>query len=208
MQIICSSRSFNFIKKNINNPLIKGFILCLENFCLFNEYSYSQEEIKEVIEFIKNKNKNVIIDIAKIIHEEEIKKVEEIIVWLNSINVDYFMYSDFGVQYILEKLGLKNKAMLYSNTYLTNTFDVKIYQEKNGMVVLSNQINADELIKIANDSYDNKLISAFGKALIMYTRRPLLKNYFKYRDSKKDSSKVSFSLQEEYRKFLYYYHFQ
>ena len=90
-----------------------------------------------------------------------------------------------------------------SNTYLTNVLDTKIYQEKNKFVVLSNQINTNELIHISKNAYSNQIVSAFGVAMIMYTRRPLLTNYFKYRNSDKDSGKTNYYLQEEYRDSLY-----
>lgn len=203
MKIICSSRSFNFIKQIIKNEHISSFILSVKEFNLFADYVYSLEEIEEVVKYLKKKNKKVIIDIAKLIHEDETQKLKEIIVKLNLLNIDYFMYSDFGVYYILKELDLVNKTMLYSNTYLTNTFDTKIYQEKNKVVVISNQINATELINISNNVYDNQIISAFGRALIMYTRRPLLTNYFSYRKTNLNSNKNNYSLQEEFRDDLY-----
>ncbi len=203
MQIICSSRSFNFIKQHVKNDLISSFILSLEGFNLFSEYVYSYDELKTTISYLKKKNKQVIVDIAKLVHEDELKKLEEIIAKLNLLNVDYFMYSDFGVYYLLKKLGLVSKTMLYSNTYLTNTFDTKIYQEKNALVVLSNQINTSELINVSNNSYPNQVISAFGRALIMYTRRPLLTNYFKYRGSSLIPNRSNYALQEEFREDLY-----
>lgn len=204
MNIICSSRSFSFIKKNIKNSLISNYILGIENYSLFYEFEYKlNDDLKEVISYLKKHNKKVIIDIARLFHEQELDQVVEVVKLLNSYDVDYFMYSDFGVYYILEELGLSNKTMLYSNTYLTNVQDTRIYQQKNSMVVLSNQINSEELINIVNKTYDNKVISAFGNALIMYTKRPLLTNYFKYRDLNKDGYKKRYSLQEEYREDLY-----
>ena len=203
MKIISSSRSFSFLKKTIKNDLISSYILGIENYSLFSEYEYNLNEIKEVIKYFKKNNKKVIIDIARLFHEEEMDSLIDLIKELNSYDVDYFMYSDFGVHYILEELGLSKKTMLYSNTYLTNVLDTKIYQEKNGMVVLSNQINSEELINIVKKSYDNKVVLAFGNALIMYTKRPLLTNYFKYRGVNKEGYKKTYSLQEEYRDDLY-----
>lgn len=203
MKIICSSRSFSFIKKNIKNDSIRYYILGLSNYALFLEYEYDLENIEEVIVYLKKHNKKIIIDVARIIHEDLIEDIKNKIIKLNMLDVDYFMYSDFGVFYILQELGLKNKAMLYSNTYLTNSFDTKIYQQQNGMVVLSNQVNIKELTYIINNSYDNKIIYAFGIALIMYSKRPLLTNYFKYRGINKNQFKKRYFLQEEFRNDFY-----
>lgn len=203
MQIICSSKSFAFIKKNIKNQCISSFILSIKNYNLFNEYVYSCDEVFDVVKYIKKHDKTVIVDVAKLIHEDELQNIREIIVKLESAGVDLFMYSDFGLYQILCELGLKHKTMLYSNTYLTNVLDTKIYQEKNKFVVLSNQINTNELIHISKNAYSNQIVSAFGVAMIMYTRRPLLTNYFKYRNSDKDSGKTNYYLQEEYRDSLY-----
>lgn len=204
MKIICNSRSFSFIKKNIRNQVISSYIISIENYSLFSEYEYKVDNLlEEVIIYLKKHNKKVIVDIARLFHEEELESLKNLIVLLNNYQVDYFMYSDFGVHYILEELGLSNKTMLYSNTYLTNTLDTKIYQQKNSMVILSNQINSLELINIVNNTYDNKIVFAFGNALIMYTKRPLLTNYFKYRDLSKNGYKKTYSLQEEYREDLY-----
>ncbi len=203
MNIICNYRNNSFVKKLVKNPLISSFIISLNRYSLFTENSYSIEEIIDIISFLKKEGKKVIIDLAKIVHEDELKDLESKILLLDEHQVDYFMYSDFGVHYILNKNNLGNKTLLYSNTYLTNTLDTKIYQEKNAMVILSNQINVDELVKISNDSYENQIISAFGLALIMYTYRPLLTNYFAYRGQEYSSKKTNYSLQEEFREDLY-----
>lgn len=203
MNIICNYRNSRFVKKTFKNEFIDSYIISLVNYCLFPDDSYTALEIVNISKELKSLNKKVIVDVAKIIHEDELKDLEEKIIMLANAGVDYFMYSDFGVHYILNKNDLSSKSMLYSNTYLTNTLDTKIYQEKNSLVVLSNQINSEELIKISNDSLDNQVISAFGLALIMYTYRPLLTNYFAYRGKTNDSKKANYSLQEEFRGDLY-----
>ncbi len=203
MNIICNYRNNTFVNKFIKNKHIDGYIISLDKYHLFTEAAYSLEEVINITKNLKNNNKTVIVDIAKIVHENELQDLEDTILVLARNNVDYFMYSDFGVHYILKKNNLIDKAMLYSNTYLTNTYDTKIYQEKNGMVVLSNQINVDELIKISHNSYHNQIISVFGLAMIMYTHRPILTNYFDYRKQNYDSTKMNYSLQEEFRDDLY-----
>lgn len=203
MNIICNYRSEAFVKKTFKNEFINSYIISLNSFGLFTENTYTTLEIVNITNKLKRYNKTVIVDIAKIIHEDELNDLEEKIMMLANAGVDYFMYSDFGVHFILNKNSLGSKAMLYSNTYLTNTLDTKIYQEKNSLVVLSNQINNEELIKISNDSFDNQVISAFGLALIMYTYRPLLTNYFAYRGKTNDAKKANYSLQEEFRDDLY-----
>lgn len=203
MNIICNYRSEAFVKKTFKNEFINSYIISLNSFGLFTENTYTALEIVNITNKLKRYNKTVIVDIAKIIHEDELNDLEEKIMMLANAGVDYFMYSDFGVHFILNKNSLGSKAMLYSNTYLTNTLDTKIYQEKNSLVVLSNQINNEELIKISNDSFDNQVISAFGLALIMYTYRPLLTNYFAYRGKTNDAKKANYSLQEEFRDDLY-----
>lgn len=203
MNIICNYKNNTFVKKTINNKLITTYIISLDNFSLFTENTYQINCIKDIVNNLKKYQKKVIIDVAKIVHEDELSDLEEKILFLNDCGVDYFMYSDFGVYYILKKNNLIDKTMLYSNTYLTNTLDTRIYQEKNKMVVLSNQINAEELIKISKDSCPNQVISAFGLALIMYTYRPLLSNYFTYRAQIYDAKKKNYALQEEFREDLY-----
>lgn len=203
MNIICNYRNKTFANKTLKNELINSYIISLTSFGLFTENTYTDLEIIDIVKVLKKKHKTVIVDVAKIVHEDELKELEKKIIVLANAGVDYFMYSDFGVYYILNKNNLLAKTMLYSNTYLTNTLDTKIYQEKNSLVVLSNQINNDELIKISNDSFDNQVISAFGLALIMYTYRPLLTNYFAYRGKTNDAKKANYSLQEEFRDDLY-----
>ncbi len=203
MKIICSFKSLAFAKEIINNKVIDAFIISIDKYNLLSESTFVKEEATSIIHYLKENNKKVIIEIARLFHEDELSDVKELIEYFNKEDVDYFMYSDFGVNYILKSLNLINKAMLYSNTYLTNTSDTLIYQEKNGMVVLSNQINSLELIKINKNVLSNQIISAFGRALIMYTRRPLLTNYFEYRNESHNPKATSYFLQEEFRSDLY-----
>lgn len=202
MKIISTFRSLNFSKKYFKNNNIEGFIIGLKGFNLLNEKSYLKNEIKEYVNLAKKYQKKTIVDVAKLVHEDQIEELLNNIKYLNEIGVDYFLYSDFGVYQLLKELGLTFKTILYSNTYLTNTLDTKIYQKKNAFVVLSNQVNSSELLNIYNNSYDNKIVNAFGRALIMYTRRPLLTNYFSYRKEEYNKNSTYY-LEEEYRDSLY-----
>lgn len=203
MKLVLEAINKSIIKK-YHCSTIWGYIVSIEGFSLDGAKNFSISELIELIDLIKKYNLKVIVNIARLFHEDELILLDQTIKDLPVEKIDYFMYSDFGVYQILENLGLKNKTLLYSLTYLTNVHDVKLYQELNGSVIISNQITSDELIKIANNAYENKFIMGFGKATIFYSRRPLLSNYFKYRGLKKDPTLTSYTLKEEYRDHKYH----
>ena len=119
--------------------------------------------------------------------------------------IDYFFYSDMGLYEILIENGFSEKTVYYAPTYMTNYYDVSLYQKFNNYVVISNQITSDEVIEIVDNTTDHVIVEAFGMACCFYSKRPLVTNYLKFKEYKMKNIEGKLALLKEETRDNYYH---
>lgn len=178
------------LKEQQNLP--DAFLIGIEGFSSETFKQYTLDEVKEIIKDLKNKNVLSFIDLTNIYHDEHLIKVKELIA---SIDPDGYFYSDVG---IMEYIPLE-KRFYYSQTYITNQYDLKIVLNENKYALISPNLSLTELK--AFDYQENIFLIGFGTWEIFHSRRPLLSNYFKYREIESDL--IGYSIVEEFRNESY-----
>lgn len=183
----------------LNNILLKdqsslpdAFLIGVEGFSSETYKQYTIEETKELIKELKEKQVLSFIDLTSIYHDEDLEKVNQLI---NDLNADGYFYSDLG---IMEFIPFE-KRFYYSQTYITNKYDLNIALSENKNVLISPNLSSDELK--AFDYNQNIFLIGFGTWEIFHSRRPLLSNYFKYRNMNSDLT--DYSIMEEFRNDTY-----
>ena len=146
----------------------------------------------------------VSLKVNRLFHEDEIEKLIETLKQIKLEKVKFILYSDLGLLDVFEELNISNKAVYDAYTYTTNKMDVLEYSKYNEYVVVSNQISVDELKDLTNQINKNVIIYGFGKSVVFYSKRPLLTNYFKYRDLGLNPFDKDYNLKEEFREELYH----
>lgn len=162
----------------------------------------SSSEINELL-MLKKINK-ISLKVNRLFHEKEL---EDLIKTLKEIKLDkvkYIFYSDLALLDVLSELNILDKAVYDAYTYTTNKQDVLEYVTFNKYVVVSNQISIDEIKELTNNIDKKVIIYGFGKSVIFYSKRPLLTNYFKYRNLDLNANDTNYYLKEEFRDDLYH----
>jgi len=199
MPLVIELNKISQINKYKKENLIETFIIGIEHLSLDSKLKLTIEEAKEAIELIHKNKKKVCINCNRVFHENEIQQAIEILNNININNIDYLMFSDFGIYQTFKN---KVEMIYYAPTYLTNSKDVNEYQKIFKNVVISNQITVDELKNIIQNNKNN-YIDTFGKNAIFYSKREILTNYFLYRNQKYNPKSDNYYLIEEYRNEKY-----
>ena len=74
------------------NSLCDGFILGIKNLSINMPSYFELDELKEVIKFLKDNNKEVFICLNKNLHNKDLIEVEKCLLELNNLNINGVFY--------------------------------------------------------------------------------------------------------------------
>ena len=144
-------------------------------------------------------NIKLYVNCLKFVHENEIGQLKNTLSFLKEINVDGIYYGDEGVLYEAIQLNMQDKLIYQPETLVTSSNDVNFYMSCGIQAVsLAHELSLEEICSIASKN-QNVEVLIHGYYSIMYSRRPLIKNYFNAIKKEIDLSK-SYDLIEQTRK--------
>ncbi|MBQ2639892.1 MAG: U32 family peptidase [Bacilli bacterium] len=169
--------------KNINNykEYIDGVILGLHNFSVFNNISYTIDEIKDISN--KYKDLELFIKIDKNIFNNEIDSLKEILIELSKLDVKIMFY-DLSILELVRKLKL-DCDLVWSQTHMVTNYKTCNYYYDKGVksALLSKEITLEEIKNINKLSNINTIVEVVSKPSVGYSRRKLVTNYNKDNNS-------------------------
>lgn len=188
MKLIVELTNKNLIKnyKNINH--VNYLVIGCKNLSLNASVCFNLSEIDEIYNLVKDTNLRLILNCERLFSDNDLEYVKTLFDLGFFYKFEYIMYSDFGLKNLLETLDKSLKFIFKASTYLTNKYDVNLYNKLNDFVVLSSEISSSELIELSKGVDKNVIVDVFGQSACFYSRRPLISNYFKYRGINKDLS--------------------
>ncbi len=188
----------------LGQTLITDILIGVENISSGPILKLSTAEINYYL--TKTEDLKISLDLTRLFHEKELATLKKSLSEIDLTKIKFIFYTDFAILQIIDELGYKDKLKLVYDayTYTTNALDVNIYNEFNTYVSVSNQISIEELKSLLAKLNHKAIIRGFGKAVIFYSKRKLLTNYFKYRTLKYNAKGKNYLLQEEYRNDLYH----
>ena len=143
---------------------IKHFVFPLKGFCVGIPNTFLISEIKEDAYILVNRvldNKGI----------DDLNKILENI----PTNIQGIIFDDLGVLEIVK--DLKIEKILYLSHFNTNIESIKIYLEYVDSVIVSIDLERNELLKIVNTLKNKLTIFTLGYVMAMYSRRLLVANY-------------------------------
>jgi collagenase-like PrtC family protease len=192
------------VVNNKNNTLeykkigAQAFIFALKDFSCGYENYFSLDDIKKVKE--DNKDIEIFVSLNKNFFNDEIDKLEEVLIKLNDINIDGVLFYDMAVLRLRNKNKLK-LDLVWDQTHMVTNYNTCNYYYDKGVKygVVSKEITVDEIIEI-NDKTKMKLMTnVFGYPIMSYTRRSLVTNYYESSKIKDyDKHKIIVNNGEEY----------
>lgn len=166
-------------RKNLEEVLktnIDGVILPIKNLSVNSNIYFTIEDIKSIINIT---SKEVNVSINKIMHNEDLKELKEVLTALNKLNVRKILFYDLAVMNISQELGIKNDLVVFQDHINASLYSANFYK-KRGIknIVITNDITATEINEIGK--YNSLMLICYGYLPIFYSRRYLISSYLNY----------------------------
>ncbi|MDY5626561.1 MAG: U32 family peptidase [Clostridia bacterium] len=148
--------------------------------------NFTNDEIKEGIEFAHNLGKKVYITANIIPHNEDIKKFPEFVKEVESLGADAIIISDPGMFAIARKEAPNLDIHISTQANNTNFQSAAFWHSLGAKrVILARELSFDEIKEIRQNTPDDLEIECFvhGAMCISYSGRCLLSNYMTHRDA-------------------------
>lgn len=171
--------------------------------------NFSNEELKEAVEFVHSHGKKIYVTCNIIPHNEDLVGIEDYLKFLESIKVDAIIVADLGIFLLAKRVAPNLERHVSTQANTTNYLTTEFWKEQGATrVVVAREVSIAD-IKTMKEAADIE-IEAFvhGAMCISYSGRCLLSNYFTTRDANRgqctQACRWKYSLVEENRPGEYY----
>jgi putative protease len=155
---------------------VDGVILPLEHLAVNSEVYFSVSDIRSILNLT---SKEVCVSINKIMHNEDLEFLEEVLVALNKMNISKIFFYDLAVMNMVKRLGIKKDLVIFQEHLNASIYSNHFYQKRGIQhAVLTNDITKEEINDISK--YHSTMLICYGYLPIFYSRRYLITNYLKY----------------------------
>jgi len=187
--------------ENITKYQVDGLIVSDDKFSTYNDHIFSFSEIKEVVKYCRENNILSILNIDKIIEEEELDPLYKVIDEYLKLEIDYYIYGDFAVLSYFKEKDITNKLIYDPKTLITNYQEARIHHNLGSLVVVSNELNLEEISDIS--AIGNSIIEVYGYHQMFYSKRPLLSTYSTFLNKEINLDNKLLHIKEEIREDRY-----
>lgn len=174
-------------KKEKYQDNANGLILALKDYSVQSTVYYTLEEIKAIKD--NNPNKEIFIIINKNMMNSDIDNLKEILIKIDSMNINGIFYYDLAVLKIKRDLNLKTD-LIWNQTHMVNNYKTCNYYYSKGVkyALLGKEITLEEIIDIIKKSQITPMVEVVGLPSVAFSKRKLITNY--YRDLSKEPKKI------------------
>ena len=178
------------------NCNINAILIGVENFCITPMFRMS---IDDIIDLANNSSKEIIVSINKMMHNNDLRVLEDILIKINDSNISKVMFYDLGVLNIANRIKF-NKDLIISLEHLNTSINTNNFYYNNGVnySLISSDITGSEINEISSNSKINLIVSVYGYLPIFYSRRYLVSNYLDYINKSKDDEIYYLKHEDDY----------
>lgn len=156
-----------------------------KNFSLrANAINFTNEEIKEAVNYAHSLNKRVYVTVNIVLHDDDISGLEDYLLYLDEIGVDAIIVSDIYIMDLWKKLNLKMELHVSTQASTLNKEAALFYKELGAKrVVLAREASKEDIKAIKE--YTALDIEAFihGAMCTSISGRCIMSNYATNRDA-------------------------
>ena len=156
-----------------------------KNFSLrANAINFTNEEIKEAVNYAHSLNKRVYVTVNIVLHDDDISGLEDYLLYLDEISVDAIIVSDIYIMDLWKKLNLKMELHVSTQASTLNKEAALFYKELGAKrVVLAREASKEDIKAIKE--YTALDIEAFihGAMCTSISGRCIMSNYATNRDA-------------------------
>ncbi len=150
-----------------------------------NATNFSLEEIKEACDFAHHLNKKIYVTINIVFHNEDIKDLEEYLIYLDKVGVDAIIISDLFIGQIANKVVPNLKIHISTQLSVLNYEAVNMLKKLFNIerIVLGRELSRIEIKKIIEKTGIETETFIHGAMCAGYSGRCVLSNYWTNRDA-------------------------
>lgn len=180
------------VAENINNVLeykkigADAFIFGLKNYSSGYNNELTIDEIKKLRQEYDGK---LFIAVNKNIFDRELEELERDLIILDEIKVDGVLFYDLAVLSIRNRLNL-SLPLVWNQTHMVTNYNTCNYYLEKGCEygILASEITVSEVKEIKEKTKMKLFLNVLGYQIMGYSRRHLLKNYFKSIEKERDKN--------------------
>jgi putative protease len=178
-----------------------GIIINDPEYSCYNDRFLSETEIHYVIEHCRKKGLISIINLDRIIEQEELSNfyqtIEQYLAW----GFDFFIVGDFAAVAFFSKHQMTDRLIYNPQTLITNRFDAQIMKGLESLVMISGELTLEEIKPITEAG--NTVMEVYGYHQMSYSRRNLLSSFSEFQGKNLELTGQRLGLKEELRDDLY-----
>ena len=149
-----------------------------------NAKNFSNEEIKEAVEYAHNLNKKLYVTVNIVLHNEELDGLKEYLLYLDSVGVDGIIVSDITIMKLHKELNLKLELHISTQASISNYEAGLFYKELGAKrLVLARECSREDIKKIKEVTGLDLECFIHGAMCTSISGRCVLSNYCTNRDS-------------------------
>lgn len=171
------------------------------------EGTFKIDELKPLIETIKNHHKHAWINLNALCHEDDLNGLETILRNIGSLPIDGILFADLAVYQYAKTYGLTNKLIYYPETYTTSAHDVHFWHNEGiKSLVIGREMTLNDIVAMTESQTLPLTLVGHGYLNMFHSKRPLVENYFKYtkdQDTSRVKNNRNLTLIEERRNETY-----
>jgi putative protease len=147
--------------------------------------NFSDEDLKESIEYAHNKNKKVYITVNVLPHNDDFEGMEDYIKYISALGADAVIVSDPGVFSLVRQINPKLPVHISTQANVTNYRSAFFWKQQGAARIISAREMSLQELSVIHEKVPSIEIEAFvhGAMCISYSGRCLLSNYLCGRDA-------------------------
>ena len=156
---------------------ISGIILPLKDLSNSSSFFLSLEDIINI-----STDKEKIVLINKIMHNNDLDLLKETLIKLNNSDVKKIIFYDLSVYTLYKELKLNNLELIIGQDHLNRSINSNNFYNSLGInySYITSDITIDEIKEIKNNTNMKLFYTVYGRIPLFCSRRYLLTNYFDY----------------------------
>lgn len=171
---------------SIENILKKGccILLGIEGYSV-NTLNVNIEQIKILV----HESNNIFLSLNKNISNDELPKIEKLLIELESLHIKGIFYYDVALVNICKRLNLQLNLIWSAEHLTTNYFTINYWYEHGiKSCFLSNEITMKEIKEISQNTKSTLFVQLFGYIPMYVSKRHAINNYLEHFHLDRDSS--------------------
>ncbi|MDH6365568.1 collagenase-like PrtC family protease [Enterococcus sp. PF1-24] len=144
--------------------------------------TFSYEEIQTLVALTHQQGKQVIVAVNGIMHPEKMRLLPAYLEFLSSIQVDRILVGDPGVVHLLRENNCDLPYIYAGETMVTNSRQFNFWGKRGAVGgVLAREVPFEEMVTLAKNLEIPAEVLVYGATCIHHSKRPLLENYYQYK---------------------------